>query len=72
MKKIILIPDSFKGTVTASEFCTISQKVLKTYFPDCNILSLPLADGGEGTTDCFLAMDGYSRVDTTAMNAFME
>ncbi len=72
MKKIILIPDSFKGTITAGQFCTISRKVLKNYFPDCEILSLPLADGGEGTTDCFLQMTGYTKVETTAMNAFME
>ena len=72
MKKIILIPDSFKGTVTAGQFCDITEKTLKKYFPECNILSLPLADGGEGTTDCFLQMDGYSRVDTVCKNAFME
>ena len=72
MKKIILIPDSFKGTITAGQFCTISEKVLKTYFPECEVISLPLADGGEGTTDCFLQMTGYQKVQTTAMNAFME
>lgn len=72
MKKIILIPDSFKGTITAGQFCTISEKVLKTYFPECEVISLPLADGGEGTTDCFLQMKGYQKVQTTAMNAFME
>ena len=72
MKKFILIPDSFKGTITAGEYCNISTAVLKKYFPDSEIVSLPLADGGEGTTDCFLQMDGYKKVTTTAMNAFME
>ena len=72
MKKFILIPDSFKGTVTAGEFCNISATVLKKHFTDSQIISLPLADGGEGTTDCFLQMEGYKKVTTTAMNAFME
>ena len=72
MKKFILIPDSFKGTITAGEFCSISSNVLKKHFPHSEIISLPLADGGEGTTDCFLQMDGYKKVITTAMNAFME
>ena len=72
MKKIILIPDSFKGTVTAGEFCEIAEKAIKKHIPDCNILSLPLADGGEGTTDCFLRMDGYKKVELTVKNAFME
>lgn len=72
MKKIILIPDSFKGTVTAGQFCDIADKTLKKHFPRCNIVSLPLADGGEGTTDCFLQMKGYEKVTATAVNAFME
>ncbi|MBQ8603949.1 MAG: glycerate kinase [Oscillospiraceae bacterium] len=72
MKKIILIPDSFKGTVTAGQFCSIGEKVLKKYFPSCAVISLPLADGGEGTTDCFLQMDGYEKINLTVKNAFME
>ncbi len=72
MKKFILIPDSFKGQVTAGQFCNISSDVLKRHFPNSQIVSLPLADGGEGTTDCFLQMEGYHKVTTTAMNAFME
>ena len=72
MKKIILIPDSFKGTLSAAEFCHISSDVLKKHFPATEIISLPLADGGEGTTDCFLTMDGYTMVTATVKNAFME
>ncbi|MBR5805854.1 MAG: glycerate kinase [Oscillospiraceae bacterium] len=72
MKKIILIPDSFKGTLSAAEFCHISSDVLKKHFPAAEIISLPLADGGEGTTDCFLTMDGYTKVTATVKNAFME
>ena len=72
MEKLILIPDSFKGTITAGEYCNIFTAVLKKHFPDSEIVSLPLADGGEGTTDCFLQMDEYKKVTTIAMNAFME
>lgn len=72
MKKIILIPDSFKGTLSAAEFCHISSDVFKKHFPAAEIISLPLADGGEGTTDCFLTMDGYTKVTATVKNAFME
>lgn len=72
MKKIILIPDSFKGTVTAAEFCRVSAEILQKYFPDTQILSFPLADGGEGTTDTFLQLDGYKKVTAAVKNAFME
>ncbi len=72
MKKIIFIPDSFKGTVTAGQFCRIGEKVFKKYFPRRQIISLPLADGGEGTTDCFLQMDGYKKVEVLTHNAYAE
>lgn len=72
MKKIIVIPDSFKGSLSAGDFCRIAEKTVKKYFPLCNVVSLPLADGGEGTTDCFLQMGGYSKINLTVKNAFME
>ncbi|MBR5520930.1 MAG: glycerate kinase [Oscillospiraceae bacterium] len=72
MKKIVLIPDSFKGTITAGEFCHIAEDVLNQHFPDCQIVPLPLADGGEGTVDCFLQITGYEKVDICVKNAFME
>ncbi len=72
MKKIILIPDSFKGTITAAEFCNISSEILQKYFPQAQVISFPLADGGEGTTDTFLQLDGYKKITTTVKNAFME
>lgn len=53
MKKIIIAPDSFKGTLSSIQVCTIIQEVLGKYF-DNEIIALPIADGGEGTIDAFL------------------
>ena len=53
MKQCILIPDSFKGTLSAVEFCRLGEQVIKTHLPDCRVLTIPVADGGEGTVDCF-------------------
>ncbi len=72
MKKIVVVPDSFKGTLSAGEFCHITEKTWKLHFPECEVVCLPLADGGEGTTDCFLGMEGYSKIDITACNPYME
>ena len=54
MKKCILIPDSFKGTMSASEVCSIMKESILAIYPECDIMSIPVADGGEGTVDCFL------------------
>lgn len=53
MKKIILIPDSFKGTMSSSRVCELMEKAIKEYFPQANIISIPVADGGEGTVEAF-------------------
>lgn len=73
MKKILIMPDSFKGSLTAGEFCRIARQRLKEVFGDrYDILSIPMADGGEGTADCFLALDGFERICVTVHNAYME
>ena len=54
MRKCLLIPDSFKGTMSASEVCDIMKESISNVFPECDIVSIPVADGGEGTVDCFL------------------
>lgn len=54
MKQVILIPDSFKGTLSAVEFCQLGREVMAKHLPDCRVLTIPVADGGEGTVDCFV------------------
>lgn len=49
MSKIIVCPDSFKGCLSAFEAADIITKSLFRLFSDVRIISLPLADGGEGT-----------------------
>lgn len=54
MKKCIIIPDSFKGTMSSMEVCEIMARSVKNRFEDCCVMEIPVADGGEGTVDCFL------------------
>lgn len=58
MKKVVLIPDSFKGTLSSAKVCEIMRKCIHNKFPDCEIVQIPVADGGEGTVDCFLQAVG--------------
>ena len=52
--KIVIAPDSFKGSLTSQEAAdTISQSFLKI-FPQAEIEKIPLADGGEGTTQILI------------------
>lgn len=54
MKKVVLVPDSFKGTLSAREICEIMREQLQRHYPAAEICSIPVADGGEGSVDCFL------------------
>lgn len=54
MKKVALVPDSFKGTMSAALVCDIMAKAVTDNFPHCQALSIPVADGGEGTVEAFV------------------
>lgn len=49
--KILIAPDSFKETLTATDAANAIEKGFLDIFPEANILKLPIADGGEGTVD---------------------
>lgn len=72
MKKVVLIPDSFKGTLSSTQICDIIGGRVKAHYPDCKIVSIPVADGGEGSVDCFLAALGGEKVYVTAKNPYFE
>ena len=56
--KIILAPDSFKGSLSADGVCAALELGLRRVFPsatDAEIIKRPMADGGEGTLDAIVA-----------------
>lgn len=63
MKQCILIPDSFKGTLSAVEYCQIGKTVIQQHLPECRVVTIPVADGGEGTVDCFVHALQAQRVE---------
>lgn len=72
MKKFVLIPDSFKGTLSSTEICKITEQTLRRFEPDADILSIPVADGGEGSVDCFLTALGGERIFVDCQGPYME
>ncbi len=72
MKKCLVVSDSFKGTVSSREICAIAQRVIPRHFPACEVVCIPVADGGEGTVDCFIQAMGAQRVEVTVTNALGE
>lgn len=72
MNKCIVIPDSFKGTMSSVEVCGLLEGAIREVFPNCEIYSIPIADGGEGTVDCFSHTLGGKRQQVTVSGPFGE
>lgn len=71
MQKIVVAVDSFKGSLTAHEVSNAVCETLRSEIPECEVVSVPLSDGGEGTADILVdAMGGiYHKVE--AFDALM-
>ena len=65
MKKFVLVPDSFKGTMSSIQVCTAMEAGIRAVFPHARVTALPVADGGEGSADAFLLALGGRRVTLT-------
>lgn len=62
MKKLVIVPDSFKGTLSSVQVCEIVSAVIKKNYPDTEVKSIPVADGGEGTAEALLHSLGGRKV----------
>ena len=72
MKKAVLIPDSFKGTLSSTDICALMKERIAFHFPGCDVVSIPVADGGEGSVDAFLTAVGGEKVFLTVENPYFE
>jgi glycerate 2-kinase len=52
--KIVIAPDSYKESLTAKQVCQAIETGFKRVFPDAQYVSMPLADGGEGTVQSLI------------------
>ena len=62
LKKLVIAPDSFKGTMSSRRVAQIISDAAKAVFTDIECVCVPIADGGEGTVDAF----GAEHIPVTA------
>ena len=56
--KIIIAPDSFKGSLSAVEAANAINRGIKKVFSEAETVLLPIGDGGEGTMETLVAATG--------------
>ncbi|OVE65021.1 glycerate kinase [Clostridium diolis] len=54
--KIVIAPDSFKGSLTALQVAKAMEEGLMKYSKDFIIEKIPMADGGEGTVESLVSL----------------
>lgn len=72
MERFVLVPDSFKGTLSSQEICEILREEILRAKPDSEVLAFPVADGGEGSVNAFLTAVGGERVEVSCHGPYME
>jgi glycerate kinase len=56
--RIIVAPDSFKGSVSALGVAEAMERGIHAVFPEAEVIKVPIADGGEGTVEALVAATG--------------
>ena len=72
MERYVLVPDSFKGTLTSREICDILREEILRVRPEAEIIAVPVADGGEGSVEAFLTAVGGERIEVPCHGPHME
>ena len=60
--KVVVASDSFKGCLTSIQVADAVEKGIHANWPDCQVMKLAVADGGEGTIEALLTTMGGRNV----------
>jgi len=58
--RVVIAPDKFKGSLTALQAAAAMARGVARAWPDAFVDQVPMADGGEGTTQALVAATGGS------------
>lgn len=63
--KIVIAPDSYKESLSAVNVAKAIEKGFREIFPDAEYISVPVADGGEGTVDAMISATQGTKITAT-------
>jgi glycerate 2-kinase len=70
--KIVIAPDSFKGSVSSVEAAVSIEKGIKKAFPNAQTILLPVGDGGEGTLETLVSATCGERISVNVNGPLMQ
>ena len=69
--KTVIAPDSFKGSMRAEAVAKCIAAAWHELFPEDELCTIPLSDGGEGMADALAAANGGKYIEIPAFDALM-
>jgi len=69
--KIVIAPDSFKGSLSALEVCENIEKGIKKVYEYAEVIKVPMADGGEGTVQSLVDATGGKLINLKVKDPLM-
>jgi len=63
--KVVVAPDSYKGSLSAVAVAEAIERGVRTVFPAAEVVKVPIADGGEGTVDALVVATSGRTMETT-------
>jgi len=72
MKKVVIAIDSFKGCLTSAEANEAARQGVLSACPSCEVITIPVADGGEGWLDILVALTNGNYIPVKAHDPLMK
>jgi glycerate 2-kinase len=63
--RIVVAPDSYKGSLSAVEVADAMEQGILSVFPNAQVIKVPIADGGEGTVEALVTATGGKKIRET-------
>lgn len=70
--KIVIAPDSFKGSLSAKEAALAIERGIRKAAPDAETVLVPMADGGEGTVDSLVSATKGTTIQVTVRGPLLD
>lgn len=64
--KIVLAPDSFKGSISAAQAAEAMATGIRRFFPEAVLVQIPMSDGGEGLVETLVPSAGTRSAASSA------
>lgn len=70
--RIIVAPNAFKGSLRAMDAAKAMKKGILAAMPDCHVVCIPVADGGDGLTEVMVEALSGTLIETTVLGPRLE